>query len=574
MNRYFFLFTRGLDVTNLQFAELTSLLRFYSQPHSSGPIIWTSPPHNPVPGAFYLQCFGQSCAVYTENNIDLRALIKRAGYVHSCGFLMLAQPWDEVDHGSFINSVVSYCQEKKSRFEIIFHSCGQYNGDNDGMKNTFIDLDRYFLGRSLLNDMTGDLQTQVQSELTKHGLTQQTVQGAVFVIRDVSSLATEDELLDYPGKHDLIHMIIYHSLFLKRDMLHELNEDKPFWAGIFTTPQNLTAAMLNLAYVDEHTVLLDPFSHQGTTATEAGKLGARIYYGDLYEIHGTRDNVSFLMQQTADERDRTIREMADILSPTRATQRGIDKLADQIRQLASNTVLSPDTNGAFARGSNLDEVLSTNPALLDTLPKRLCFYIYRHYYIRSNGLPKQEQHGRVVESGKRAFEKLEYYSKNLLKGPEYLGTDIPTIRVGLHTHPNAQFVPFQGNAKDLPFQSSSVDAIITDPPYGYGSDINDENLHELYQHFFKEAFRVLKPRGYLVTCLLDKVKTGKQIAEQLKSEAVVASIIRIASESGVRLIAQEDIFPVFKAYRLFYWKSKHALNRAILSIQIDKESKS
>ncbi|MCK5661152.1 MAG: methyltransferase domain-containing protein [Methanosarcinales archaeon] len=49
-----------------------------------------------------------------------------------------------------------------------------------------------------------------------------------------------------------------------------------------------------------------------------------------------------------------------------------------------------------------------------------------------------------------------------------------------------------GDAKNLPLVAESVDAIITDPPYGISSAIKAESLNELRTGSFAEMYRVLK----------------------------------------------------------------------------------
>lgn len=49
-----------------------------------------------------------------------------------------------------------------------------------------------------------------------------------------------------------------------------------------------------------------------------------------------------------------------------------------------------------------------------------------------------------------------------------------------------------GDAKNLPLVTESVDAIVTDPPYGISSAIKAESLNELRAMSFAEMYRVLK----------------------------------------------------------------------------------
>lgn len=55
------------------------------------------------------------------------------------------------------------------------------------------------------------------------------------------------------------------------------------------------------------------------------------------------------------------------------------------------------------------------------------------------------------------------------------------------------YVLMTADACKLPIKSETIDAIITDPPYGRSASIKADSLHELYVLSFKEMYRVLKP---------------------------------------------------------------------------------
>ena len=57
----------------------------------------------------------------------------------------------------------------------------------------------------------------------------------------------------------------------------------------------------------------------------------------------------------------------------------------------------------------------------------------------------------------------------------------------------------RGNALELEkvFKKSSIDAIVTDPPYGRSTFVGAKSLKSLYKGFFSSAHSVLKPKRYL-----------------------------------------------------------------------------
>jgi len=57
---------------------------------------------------------------------------------------------------------------------------------------------------------------------------------------------------------------------------------------------------------------------------------------------------------------------------------------------------------------------------------------------------------------------------------------------------NADYSLLVGDACGIALKDSSVDAIVTDPPYGRSAAIQAESLHHLYSGSFDEMYRVLK----------------------------------------------------------------------------------
>ncbi|MBP1907818.1 TRM11 family SAM-dependent methyltransferase [Methanolobus bombayensis] len=57
---------------------------------------------------------------------------------------------------------------------------------------------------------------------------------------------------------------------------------------------------------------------------------------------------------------------------------------------------------------------------------------------------------------------------------------------------DAHYSLLVGDACRVPLKDSSIDAIVTDPPYGRSAAIKAESLHHLYSDSFAEMYRVLK----------------------------------------------------------------------------------
>ncbi|MDD4496680.1 MAG: TRM11 family methyltransferase [Methanosarcinaceae archaeon] len=62
----------------------------------------------------------------------------------------------------------------------------------------------------------------------------------------------------------------------------------------------------------------------------------------------------------------------------------------------------------------------------------------------------------------------------------------------------ADYVLLEGDACRVPLKAETVDAVVTDPPYGRSAAILAESLEKLYAGAFMEIYRVLKPGGLAV----------------------------------------------------------------------------
>jgi tRNA (guanine10-N2)-dimethyltransferase len=80
------------------------------------------------------------------------------------------------------------------------------------------------------------------------------------------------------------------------------------------------------------------------------------------------------------------------------------------------------------------------------------------------------------------------------------------------------YVLMEGDACRMPFKEATIDAIVTDPPYGRSAAILAESLEKLYSCALQEIHRVLKPGGIAVVVsdkevLKDGKKAGLKVLE-------------------------------------------------------------
>ncbi|WP_292485937.1 TRM11 family methyltransferase [Methanohalobium sp.] len=80
---------------------------------------------------------------------------------------------------------------------------------------------------------------------------------------------------------------------------------------------------------------------------------------------------------------------------------------------------------------------------------------------------------------------------------------------------NLDYSLLMGDACRLPFVDESMDAIVTDPPYGKSALIKAESMNYLYAMSFIEMYRVLKKGKYAV------IVTGNPVKELVKDAGFV-----------------------------------------------------
>ena len=121
------------------------------------------------------------------------------------------------------------------------------------------------------------------------------------------------------------------------------------------------------------------------------------------------------------------------------------------------------------------------------------------------------------------------------------------------------------------------DVIITDPPYGFNTDVE---LGEQQLFFYRELLRLLllciRDRGQLVFCLPDASINGQMVPSYLRKSWVLRELfLQVSSlfpQSG-RIIELSSTKPRFGSLLFkppYYWRSRKSLTRSILHIVVEK----
>lgn len=564
---YIFVFSEPLAVTDIQYEELYCLLRRY--PKDNHPVVISiaesgEPKSNSDNCTVEIVRFEHSCRVRSKCEFDVYSIVRNSGYIHSAGPAIYVEEWSKVDSNSIVDKLKAYSEKNKKRYKLHFYTDQKETEDEKKIEGIAIDYFRTYIGTMFFHEEKKYIESEVKDYCLDKNFQEG---GVVFIYRDTFHVNNQPFL--YPEQNDIHYMVIYHSLCKKENPLHQLDENRPYWAGIYTTPHDLTCAMVNMARVKAGDIVYDPFLHMGTTAIEAAKFGCCIIGSDLVEPLGALDNYNFVFHD----------KLGDVIE--RIDKLFSEKYHERCYELASSN-LTRNKGLAFPEPKPIELMIEKYPELED-YEKRLLFYIVRRFILR-------QQQGRDEKLNLEAFIKYQigefnkYHELNQynLQHPEgWIPDDttsrfvndqtIKSYRLGPERNQHSQFIVFKANARKFPLNDNSVDAIVTDPPYGYGDDIPAKDLKNLYRDFISESFRVLRNGGRLVMCMLDKVKTGKFIHKDTMTKGVVGLINRIANEKGIRF-GRAEVLPLSPVPSLNYWKSKYALNRAIIHLEIIKEA--
>jgi hypothetical protein len=414
----------------------------------------------------------------------------------------------------------------------------------------------------------------------------------------------------YPDRNLTEYAICYLSNFKRDNLIHELdskNEAKPFWAGIFTTPHRLMNAMLNLGKVKKDHVVVDPFCHTGTLAIEASQIGCKVICADIAEIQGAADNYEFLCKGS-DNFLRLVNALHGLVKASPDVLKQLNDLASESAVLNVHGIPEIDDRMRIDRIMNR---LSGREGDLSRLENRLFFYILRRYELNrkrqfndefGESLEMVRQYlGKQTITEQEGDDKLEYYNgyfhfsrqmkafeaafktegvpivkathrefKDLFEDSQYPSTRIGFVSIA-DSSPDFLERDILQSFDKYGIGKDSLDAVITDPPYGYGEDLKKQQIYDIYRALFEKAFGWLKDGGHLVYCTLDKVRTGR-IEGLLFTEDIIKLCNEVAAREKIEFVSH-SIYPIRREPSfLFYWKSKWALNRAIVALKISKKS--
>jgi hypothetical protein len=329
---YFFLYRKNRRITDIQVAELMSLLRVNSEFRDNGSAAldlqflskkdfeqsvnalantFTNKDNHERYGEIakrygelfrkvvVIQNYFGSAAVYVPPflNVKLGPLCAESGYVHSCGEGVFLRNVYKATEEDFFKELSTHLDRtltpgRKLFFTVYSHEDftewdrGQVRDLHDGLDDIKLHVSKMYMDRLRLVDVIKHMRSRFNDRL-------------VFPdpgdYRESHRAALTDPQLDHTRSLWLIvdsdvgtvkglrgdrrFFILYDQRFINESPFIECDENKPAWIDHTTIPHTLMGAMINITrpyWNGNHTTVVDPFMGSGTTYLESLKFGSQV----------------------------------------------------------------------------------------------------------------------------------------------------------------------------------------------------------------------------------------------------------------------------------------------------------
>jgi hypothetical protein len=380
-------------------------------------------------------------------------------------------------------------------------------------------------------------------------------------------------------------LICYEQKYQNKNPLHIFDENKPAWYDHTTIPHTLIGAMINLTRPwwprTSPVVVADIFCGSGTTALEVSKFPNVAFLGvDQLDIAPTlvHDNFAFFLA--------SINELQSIVMNLRGLPQAISRQgAPGIIDRSKRTAGIESDPYIWAKGlveeiwdRDREEIRPLSESRLQEFRRigfgaRLIVYsllrgIRRHLLALARD--REELSESIAHENELLIKEIQDYiqQRNIRScatgGIELMeGPYSPSCACTLHPIEHEVITADLG---DLSFLPGVCDVIVTDPPYGFNTEINRSSLAALYDDFIPKLIRALRSGGQLVMALPDWSHTGRQVPYFLLRDFVVQQIYASAMQMG-REVSVPRLFPNQFEGQGYFWESKRVLRRAIIHLR-------
>ena len=564
--------------------------------------------HNTIVCDIY---FG-SCLVFLPPGLECNwgRVCSHSGYIYACGPSILFRNINKATRELLYESIDTFLKKRAAedrtplRFVIYTHEDFTKHDRSkaaelqNGLDDLKIFVEKYYIGTERLVSVLRDLETRYDGRLhvmeagpfhkvNQEARTECDPHSSLWLlvdhgVKDIARLRTDDQ-----------YLICYHQTYYNESPLHIFDENKPAWIDHTTIPHTLMGAMMNLTAPwwpkDRKPVVGDPFVGTGTTWLEAAKYNLPARCSDLLRVADLlcEDNARFFclstveLQKLSHEMEEAEKiSMSRFIAPEVIRQRNsrayeakkwLFDMQALLRKQQPGELLSKDVEAKLRKQSDILYRMLLYVALR-TGRRHLASFIRESedweeaYKIESSGLRKQvdeliDLYTRMADSRKE--------KDVLLFSGEYSYSACPNI-LDVLSRRNSESVA--GGTDVKKFKKKSCDVIITDPPYGFNTDMRPEMLAKLLQKTIGIVLDALKDEGQLVIALPDWSHTGRELPFFILKEMFTQQLLSAASARNMEIVGDNRSLPP-PSWLLkppYYWESARALRRSILHFRFQR----
>lgn len=555
--------------------------------------------------------FFGSCAIFLPRGIevDLAKVTYDSGYIHSAGKSIYIRNIKKAKKNDFLNSIIDHLSRSQDKETVPFivyshEDFSDFDKESVELIDKGIDQSKIFLEKmsmgsyrlsTIINEMqkSPDFKNRLLIPNAGNYLQQHEFRKGktLWLISDKS---ISGGIIKNPGANR--YYICYEQEFKNDSPFFYFDENKPAWKSHTTLPHTLTAALINIARpIIDHGVICDPFGGTGTTWLEVKRMNLKnkIITSDLSSATSLllSDNLFFFTLSSTE----LLKLIVDLESYSD------NKLLEGQYRISFSDISASMEPYKYAiqllnllkeeqKDEDQEYILSISLVTqLKSLPfiTRIIFYVCLRADLRyQSGFKRKSltfdnafkiSLSKLIAQIKMLIE-LKIDVENNIKSMDFTQSDsyIKSLsRYSFRLTPSFIF----NNSKDLQrnlksevissfdarnLKANSIDLIICDPPYGFNTTEDNEDLADLYSEFIEKAILSLKPKGQLIFCLPAESYTGRDLPYCTRSD-IVSRLILIKAHQYKRLVFRlAQSIPISSLIPPYYWESDRALRRIIL----------
>lgn len=555
--------------------------------------------------------FYGSCAIFLPRGVktDVEKLVFDSGYIHSAGRSIYVRNIKKAKKQELMNSLREYTLKEQINDPVPFvvyshEDFSAFDKDHSdlmdrGIEQCKIYIEKMSMGSDRLSSIINELGVSFKEKffVPKAGDYRQEhnfKQGkSVWLISDRS---ISNGQLKNPGSN---RYYVCYEQFLKDDSpFFFFDENKPAWKSHTTMPHSLTAALLNTARPLSATSLIcDPFGGTGTTWFEVKRLQLEneIRVSDLSPaaVLLIKDNSAFFGMSS--EKLQKILDSIKSCVPTLAPANQILLGFDSQEAIDHYSVVRKLIDILKSEQPNEDQEFSLSADFIDRLEAlplltRFLFYIGLRAELRFQSAFKRKSSTFEVafkKSQEKLIEQINIFidlkkevELHLINHPQQDRSYIKSVgNYSYKLTPTSIFsrwlnidnmivkeVKHSFDAREL--RPNSCELIICDPPYGFNTIEDEEELANLYSEFLDKAIAALIPKGQLILCLPSESYTGKSLPYCTRTDLVSRQIIIKAHRQHRTVYSVSKSVPTIGFNPPYYWEAEKALRRSILHFRL------